>query len=455
MEISIDISRAKSSAVTADHGITPKELKALEPRIKKAHKQLRADRASKKYGFYDLYKDKAVIAKVKKLSKTYANSDIDNLVVLGIGGSALGITTLFTALKSPYHNQLSREERGGIPKLFVMDNVDPDTFAEMLRICPPEKTLFNVISKSGGTAETVSQLLIALDVLKEKLGAAKLKKHVVVTMSPPAKKGSPSPLQALQKRYSLPVFHIPLNVGGRFSIFTPVGLFPAAVMGMDVDGLIKGCRLMDRRCSKGMLEENPAYLRAAVHYLVCKDKSKVMSVMLPYSDKLKDVSDWYCQLWAESIGKIVPATKDTPAHSVGQTPIKALGVTDQHSQLQLYLEGPNDKLITVLEESRFNTNLTIPVSEKSLSSVKYLQGKTMNQLMSAERRATVDALRECNRPVIRVTFPEVNASTVAQFLYMLEVETAMAGQLFGIDAFDQPAVELIKVFTRKNMGERG
>ena len=455
MEIKIDITRAKSSAVTAKHGITPAELRALEPAVKAGHRQMRADRKSGKYGFYDVYKDKEVVTKVKNLAETYRNTEIDNLVILGIGGSALGITTLFTSLKSPYHNQLSREERGGIPKLFVMDNVDPDTFTEMMRLCPPEKTLYNVISKSGGTAETITQFLIVLDELKKVIPANQLKKHVVVTMSPPTRGGTQSPLQVLQKQYKLPVFHVPLNVGGRFSIFTPVGLFPAAMLGLDIDALLTGCRLMDRRTSKASLLENPAYLRAAIHYTLCQYKHKSMSVMLPYSDKLRDVADWYAQLWAESIGKIVPETPGTPAHPVGQTPIKALGVTDQHSQLQLYLEGPNDKLITVLEESAFKTMLPIPKSEKSLKSAAYLQGKSMNALMSAERRATVDALRECDRPVIRVTFPKVTESTVAQFLYMLEVETAMAGELFGINAFDQPAVELIKIFTRKNMGERG
>lgn len=452
MKIKVDIARAKSSAVTSDHGITPAELKALEPRIQAGHKQLKADRASKKYGFYDLYKDSKTIAEVKKIAKQFKNSNIDNFVVLGIGGSALGITTLFKALRSPYHNQLSREERAGVPRLFVMDNIDPDTFAEMIRICPPEKTLYNVISKSGGTSETISQLLIVLDELKKHIPTAKIKDHVVVTTSPPVKKATPSPLQCVGKKFDLHEFHIPLNVGGRFSIFTPVGLFPAAIMGMDIAGLIKGCHLMDKRISKASIKDNPAYLRAAIHYILCQEKGKSMSVMMPYSDKLNAVSDWYAQLWAESIGKIVPATKEKPAHSVGQTPVSALGVTDQHSQLQLYLEGPNDKLITILEETTFNTKLEIPTVDKKLKSTKYLQNKTMNQLMTAERKATVDALRETNRPVIRVTFPKINESTVAQFLYMLEVETAMAGQLFGIDAFDQPAVELIKIFTRKNMG---
>lgn len=452
MDIKIDIARAKSSAVTAEHGITPAELKNLEPRIKAVHRELKADRDSGKYGFYDLYKDANAIAEIERLAKTYRNTRIDNLVILGIGGSALGITTLFKALLPPYHNLLSREERGGVPRLFVMDNIDPDTFAEMMRICPPKNTLFNVISKSGGTSETIAQFLIVLEELKRQLPESKLRDHVVITTSPLAAKATRTPLQELQKQYDLPVFHIPLNVGGRFSIFTPVGLFPAAVMGMDIAAIVKGCRAMDTRTSKASLEENPAYLRAAVHYLLCQNKHKSIAVMMPYSDKLSAVSAWYAQLWAESIGKIVPATKDTPAHSVGQTPVNALGATDQHSQLQLYLEGPNDKVITILEESKFDKTLEIS-SDKKLKGTEYLQGRTMNDLMAAERNATVDALRETNRPVIRVTFPKVSAHTVAQFLYMLEVETAMAGQLFGVNAFDQPAVELIKVFTRKYMGD--
>ena len=452
MDIKIDIARAKSSAVTKEHGVTPAELESIERLVKLAHKEMQNERKRKKYGFYELHNDKASLHEVKRLARSFMMRGIDNLVVLGIGGSALGITTLFTALKSPYHNLLSHDERLGIPRLFVMDNVDPDTFSEMLRICPPEKTLYNVISKSGGTAETLSQFLIAMEDLKKHLPAETLKDHMVVTMSPPVKGAKPSPLQHFQKKYALPVLHIPLNVGGRFSVFTPVGLFPAAIMGMDIDALMRGCRAMDKRTSKASLMDNPAYLRAAIHYILCTQKGKSMSVMMPYSDKLRDVSDWYRQLWAESLGKIIPATDDAPAHSVGQTPIKALGVTDQHSQLQLYLEGPNDKLLTILEETRYNTKLTIPKGDSTVKSAAYLSGKTMNQLMAAERKATVDSLRECDRPVIRVTFPEVNEETIAQFLYMLEVETAMAGKLFGVDPFDQPAVELIKNFTRKNMG---
>ena len=179
-----------------------------------------------------------------------------------------------------------------------------------------------------------------------------------------------------------------------------------------------------------------------------------IAVMMPYSDRLRDVADWFRQLWAESLGKNTPLRGSSPPACTAQTPLKALGVTDQHSQLQLYLEGPNDKAITILEQSAFGRSVKIPNAAAKTARVGYLQGKTLNRLIASERKATADALRDADRPVIRVTLPRVDEHTVGQLLYMLEVETAMAGRLFNVNAFDQPAVEAIKVFTRKYMGEK-
>jgi len=226
------------------------------------------------------------------------------------------------------------------------------------------------------------------------------------------------------------------------------------MLGMDINAMAAGCRAMDKQTSRPSLKDNPAYLRAALHYLAWAKKGKTQAVMMPYSDKLRDVADWYRQLWAESLGKKENLDGSNENWHAGQTPIKALGVTDQHSQLQLYLEGPNDKIITILEETRFNTKLPIPRIPKELNELKYLQGKTMNDLMASERKATMDALRECNRPVIRIAIPRVDEYTIAQLLYMLEVETAMAGRLFDVNPFDQPAVELIKIFTRQYLGKK-
>ncbi len=453
VDIRINISGAKSSAVGPDHGVTPLDLKQAASLVEVMHGALVEDRKGKRHGFYDLHKDKATIAEVKRTAAAFARFGFENLVVLGIGGSALGTTALVSALKPPYYNLLGREQRGGCPRIFVMDNVDPDTFAAMLNICPPEKTLFNVISKSGGTAETLSQLLLVLDKLEAAVGKARVKNHLVVTTGPPSGRNDPNPLLFVQRAYDAKAFVVPPNVGGRFSVFTPVGLFPAAMLGMDIDELIAGCATMDARCKHSSLTENPAYLRAAVHFLGWHRKGKSISVMMPYSDALRDIADWYRQLWAESLGK-TRSLDGREGIECGQTPVKALGVTDQHSQLQLYLEGPNDKIITIMDVKQFRDALAIPKVLPEMGGAEYLRGSTMAKLINAECKATAGALREAGRPVISVSFPKVTAHTVAQMLYMLEVETAMAGRLFGVDAFDQPAVERIKVLTREFMGQK-
>ena len=224
-------------------------------------------------------------------------------------------------------------------------------------------------------------------------------------------------------------------------------------VGMDIDALFQGCAAMDARCAKAELRENPAYLRAAIQYLADTKKGKVMSVMMPYSDALRDMADWYCQLWAESLGK--KNGLDGREVYSGQTPIKALGATDQHSQIQLYREGPNNKLINVLEAGGFDTALRSPDTLEVLTELDYLRGKTMNKLMAAELQGTVDALTLSKRPVSRITLPRVNEHTVAQLLYMLEAETAMAGRLYGVNTFDQPGVEEGKQISRKLMGGKG
>ncbi|MBI5095052.1 MAG: glucose-6-phosphate isomerase [Candidatus Hydrogenedentes bacterium] len=451
INIQIDISRAKASSVGQAHGVTPQELKDIAPRVAEAHTALVQERAEKKYGFYDLYKDTAVLKDVKDTAAAFRDKNYENLVVLGIGGSALGTTALVTALKPPYYNLLTRKTRRGAPRLFVMDNIDPITFRQMMKICPPQKTLFNVISKSGDTAETMSQLMIAVDAIEKHLGPDAVKEHVVATTNPRGEKASL--LHPIADHYGLKCFAVPLNVGGRFSVFSPVGMFPAAVLGLDVDALFAGCASMDARCSTATLEENPAYLRAAMHYLADTRKGKVMSVMMPYTDALRDVADWYRQIWAESLGKRV--SLDGQEVFAGQTPIKSLGATDQHSQIQLYREGPNDKIITILEVKRFAKTLRIPEALGFVESLGYLRGQTMNKLMAAELKGTMDALKLSERPVIRVTLSSVDEHSLAQLLYMLEVETAMAGRLYNVDTFNQPGVEEGKKIARALMGGQG
>jgi glucose-6-phosphate isomerase len=447
-DIQVEINRAMASAVGAENGITPAELEEIAPRVRDAHEILRRERADKVYGFYDLYKNDSMFADIAETAAQLKTRQFENLVVLGIGGSALGITALTTALKPAYYNLLTRRGRGG-PRIFVMDNIDAQTFSQMQKICPPKKTLYNVISKSGSTAETVTQMMVVCDAIERTMGKEAVAERVVVTTNPRAEK--PNLLHRVADTYGLKTFEIPLNVGGRFSVFSPVGMFAAEMLGMDVQAIREGCRDMDERCQSTDLKANPAYLRAAVQYLADTRKGKTMCVMMPYSDALKDVADWYRQLWAESLGK--QKSLDGADVYAGQTPIKALGVTDQHSQVQLYREGPNNKIFTIVEVGRFDKTIRVPDVLSGINDLDYLRGKSMNKLMAAELQGTIDALKVSRRPVIRVTLPRVNAHTFGQLLYMLQLETAMAGRLYNVQTFDQPGVEEGKRIARELMSK--
>jgi glucose-6-phosphate isomerase len=330
-----------------------------------------------------------------------------------------------------------------------MDNVDPVQFQGLLDFLEPQlnRTLFNVVSKSGETAETASQFLIIRNLLRQRFGEEKLSEHIVVTTDP--KSGT---LRDICDSGGFISLQVPPGVGGRFSVLSQVGLFSAAMCNIDIDELMAGAREMDERVSKTDLFQNPAALYAIIQYLYYQ-KGKKLSVMMPYSYQLKDLSDWYRQLWAESLGK--NKTLDGNPVEIGPTPIKALGTTDQHSQVQLYREGPNDKIFTFLEVQSFQTKCPIPNELSSVPSIAYLGGKTMADLMSAEKVGTEYALLASNRPCLTVLFPEITANTVGQFIYMFEMATSIAGSLFNLNTYDQPAVELGKQATFALMNKSG
>jgi glucose-6-phosphate isomerase len=353
---------------------------------------------------------------------------------------------LHSALAHPYYNLLHRNRRRG-PRLFVLDNVDPDQLTAFLDSFDPATSVFNVISKSGGTAETAAQYLIIRDMLRERLGQA-YRDHIVVITDP--QKGS---LRAIAKMQGYQTFDVPPGVGGRFCVFTPVGLLAAAVAGIDIHDLLAGAAAMDERSQTDDLRRNPALLNAALHYLLDVKKGKHISVMMPYSSALWDVADWYRQLWAESLGKKYSLSGKV-VH-VGQTPVKALGVTDQHSQVQLYVEGPFDKVFTFLAVKEFHTTLEIPKRMKNVEGMGYLAGHTINELMESERLGTEIAITEAGRPNCTITLPRVSPHAVGQLLYMLEVQTAFAGKFYQINPFDQPGVEAGKIAAFALLGRAG
>jgi glucose-6-phosphate isomerase len=434
---------AMASTVGKDNGLVPAEWKALGKEAAAAVNRVNAARATTPYR--NLPTDKSisqiseVLASVKKKAGRF-----DDVVVMGIGGSALGLTCLKTALCPPYWNIISPRARGGLPRLWVMDNVDPDEFVAMLSSINPRRTLFNIISKSGETSETMSQFLVALDLVQECVGK-KWREHIVITTD--KAKGI---LRPVTEAEGLEGFIVPDGVGGRFSVMSPVGLFPAAMIGIDIKGLLAGAAAMDKVCSAESFDANPAAQGAAVQVGLYR-KGKPLSVMMPYSSALKDVADWYCQLWAESLGKGAP-----DGSFVGPTPIKALGVTDQHSQVQLYREGPADKVFTFLSVEKFLNEVPLPDQPESLKGLEFLSGHSMKELLKAEEKATAWAMAAISkRPVTKIVLNRVTPEAVGALLYMLMVQTSIAGEMLGINTYNQPGVEAGKQATFALMGKKG
>ena len=370
----------------------------------------------------------------------------DNILVLGIGGSALGGLAVTEALLKPYWNLLTPEQRENLPRIFFLDNIDPDTITGLLEILDLSKTLVNVITKSGSTAETMSQFLIVKDILERELGDD-YRKNIVATTD--KKTGI---LRQIAEQEGYKTFVVPDDVGGRFSVFSAVGLLPFALVGINIDDITNGIKDMDLALKNVDIWENIAAQNALIHYLLDTRKGKNMSVMMPYSSRLRYVADWYAQLWAESLGK--NKDKDGNDVQIGPTPIKALGVTDQHSQIQLYNEGPNNKIINFIRVEEFDNTVEIPRIFE-YTGIGYLGGKTINDLLNAEADSTRVALSDYNRPTVTITLPKVDGYNVGQLLYMLEVQTAIAGELYNIDAFNQPGVEQAKNYTYALMGRAG
>ena len=381
--------------------------------------------------------------------KEYASmvrNRFDNILVLGIGGSALGGLAVTEALLKPYWNLLTPEQRNDFPRIFFLDNIDPDTMNGLLGILDLKRTLVNVITKSGSTAEIMAQYMIIKDLLEKELGDD-YRKNIVVTTD--KKTGV---LRQLSNQEGYKAFVIPEDVGGRFSVFSAVGLLPFALVGLDIDQIINGIKDMDLALKNTDINNNIAAQGALIQYLMDTKLNKRISVMMPYSSRLKYVSDWYIQLWAESLGK--EYNNNGERVNVGPTPIKALGATDQHSQLQLFNEGPNDKIITFIQVENFDTTLEIPKMFE-YTGIGYLGGKTINDLMYAEANSTKVSLLDYSRPNTTISLEKVDEYNIAQLLYMLEVQTAIAGELYNINAFNQPGVEQAKNYTYALMGRAG
>lgn len=446
MKLKFDFNNMMTKYV-GEKGISEEEISALAEKIEKAEKAMEEKRKIGKMDWRDLpYNQDDVVEDIISYAES-VKGKFDAFVVLGIGGSALGPLAVQQAINHPYYNELPKEKRNGYPKLYVADNVDPEKLVCLFETIDVTKCLFNCISKSGSTSETMSQFMIIKEMLSEKLSKEEAAKHIVCTTD--KVNGN---LVKIAKEEGYKTFIIPSGVGGRFSELTPVGLLPAAMCGINIKELLKGAAYMDELSKEKDIYKNPAYMYAVLHYIGMK-QGKNISVVMPYADSLKLISDWYAQLWAESLGK----KKDNDGNIInaGQTPVKALGVTDQHSQVQLYTEGPYDKIVVFIGVEKFKRTITIPKIYGDIPSLGFLGGITQNKLIQTEQMSTEYALLKSGKTNLTITLPEVNEFTLGELLYMFEVATGFAGELLNIDAFNQPGVEEGKNATYAMFGRPG
>jgi glucose-6-phosphate isomerase len=415
-------------------GLQSRELDEIRPRLREAADELLGDPP----GFMRLPKTAEYAEASARVAEEVRGSGATDFIHVGIGGSALGPMAVHKALSHPYYNALSGEDRRG-PRMHFAENTDPATLSAILDLADPDSTYVNVVTKSGSTAETMANFLVIRGVLIGSLGDFGFQGRTIATTDPEV-----GFLKQIADREDMKVLPIPADVGGRFSVLTPVGLLPAAVAGLDIDALLAGAaQCVDEVNERGA--EHPAVVGAAMHYLMDTARGRNVRVMMTYADALERLAAWFVQLWAESLGK----------DGKGSTPHGAVGTTDQHSQVQLYMQGPEDKVIEIVEVEDHQRDLTIPEAYDDLEGVGYLGGHTMAELLNVECDATRRALTEAGHPNSTIRLRATNEENLGYVFQALEVQTAIAGSLYGVNAFDQPGVEAGKNITYKRMGRPG
>jgi len=443
--ITFDYNYFMEEHIGSEHGIAEADLASAREKAAAALERMEREKGEGMLGFLDLPSENQLIDEILSY-RDRVRADFDTVALVGIGGSALGPQALRNALCHLFLNELDDERREGC-KIYFYDNVDPYEILSMADVVDVKKTLFLIISKSGGTTETNANFAILLDYLKKAVGES-YRKHIVAITDP--QKGI---LRKIADDEGFTAFPVPSNVGGRFSVLSAVGLVMAAFAGIDIAGLLQGGRhIIDTYYGKDM-HANAPLLNAVFHYLFDTLRNKRINVLMPYTRKLFLFADWYRQIWAESLGKETDiAGKKTV---VGLTPVSALGTIDQHSQLQLYLEGPNDKVITFLKLRDFECDVEIPGLYPENPELMYLSQKSLRKLNEFEESATELVLKEKSRPNASITLSRLDAENIGALILFIEMQTAYAGYLYNINPYDQPAVEQGKRFTFGLMDRAG
>ncbi|GGJ07618.1 glucose-6-phosphate isomerase [Halobellus salinus] len=405
------------SALDATPGVSRDSLERLDDQVATAHDRIEAGRNDHDHGYAALNLPARVdLDAIRSAVAPFA--DAEAVLTVGIGGSGLGAATLANALAGPDD-----------PDAYVLDNVDPEHVARLLDSLPLARTAVNVVSKSGTTVETLSNFLVVREAMAD-AGVDWTDRTLVTT-------GESGNLRQLADAHDLPLLSVPDGVPGRFSVLSSVGLAVAAIQGHDLDAICAGAADTADGLS-GSLFETPAYAYGAATYALAA-RGATTNVMMPYAERLETFAEWFAQLWAESLGK----------DGLGQTPARALGATDQHSQLQLYRAGPREKVVTLLRPTHRPDR---PIPETDLDGLSYLGGSTLGDLIDAEFGATEASLAASGVPAIRVEIDGVDERSLGALLYGMEAACVLYGELAGVSTFTQPAVEWGKRAARGLLG---
>ncbi len=415
------------------HGVADGALDAMLKRAQGALDGLRARHADGALPLLRLPEKQDDLAQIRAAARTLCAGASD-IVLLGTGGSSLGGQTL---AQLAFYNVPGVGSLRAAPRVHFIDNLDPVSFEAMLAKLPLASTRFVAISKSGGTAETLMQTIAALSALKQ---AGLDARSAVLGISEPATPGKRNGLRDLLGKHQVPLMDHDPQVGGRYSALTNVGLLPAAALGLDIAALRQGAaQALAPVLAKKSPAQVPAALGAALNVALAESKGKSISVLMAYCDRLERFTHWYVQLWAESLGK----------DGKGTTPVAALGPVDQHSQVQLFIAGPRDKLFTVVTVAAAGLGPRMDSELAKLAGEPGFAGKTIGDLVAAEGRATAETLAKNGCPVRTLHLPRLDEAALGELLMHFMLETIIAAHLIGIDAFDQPAVEEGKVLTKK------
>ncbi|NLL37309.1 MAG: glucose-6-phosphate isomerase [Fretibacterium sp.] len=433
------LSLAYGAAFTeGEHGVAFSDLEGLTPRLQSGDAWLRENAAAGKSGFGWMNLPKRNVDDIQTLARWLATRE--SIVQVGIGGSSLGNLMLHNALLPSYWNELSPAKRNA-PRFFMADNVDPAENRMIWELINPESVAVVVVSKSGSTAETAANFLFFWEKLRDTLGEVAARERIIVITD--KDKGI---LRPFVEETGCKSLVLPEDVGGRFSVLTCVGLLSAWALGIDCQALLAGAASLDENLQKyRTVLENPAWILAGLNFLHM-EKGRNINVLMSYSDAMERFGEWFAQLWGESLGKA----------GKGSTPVRALGAIDQHSQIQLYTSGPDDKFYTILTIEQGQKDIALPAApEKAFAKLSYLYGKSMDGLRNFEAAATAAALHKVKRPVVSLSIPILDARRVGALIQFYEYITALTGYLMEIDPFDQPGVEQGKNYTYGLMGRAG